>query len=782
MIALLDRLIFGHRLVVLAFLALVTIAMAWGAAQLRIDAGFEKQLPTGHPYMETFLEYQSQFGGANRVLIALRATQGDIFTPEFFRTLEAVTNETFFVPGVDRARVTSIFTPNVRFIEIVEDGFAGGNVIPAEFEATEEWLAIVRENILKSGQVGRLVAEDFSAAIVSAELLERDPVTGERLDYIAVSQALEERIREQYRSEAVDIHIIGFAKVVGDVAEGAFGVLTFFAIAIAITTVFVYLYCTSWQLTVAAVVCSMVAVVWQLGALTFLGFGIDPMSILVPFLIFAIGVSHAVQVINAVNTGYYMGKSGLQAARHGFRFVAAPGVVALVSDTIGFLTLMLIEIPMIQELAITASVGVAAIIVTNIVLLPVLLSYLRFKPGYVDMLQRRSEHRMPIWRTIAKAARPVPAAVLVVVAVGLFGWGAWQSQYLVIGDQSSGVPELRPDSRYNQDTRAIVDRFAIGVDVITVIAEGPADGCIDYRVVREIDAFDWHMRNLDGVQSTLSLPSVMKTVNAGWNEGSLNWRVLSPNPYVLVRSVTPIETATGLLNADCSVMPVMIFTEDHRAETIERIVAAVKAYQADNPSDTVLFRLATGNVGVMAATNEAVEAAQLPMLAWVYAAIVLLCLVMFRSVRGTICTVLPLTLVSVLCYALMALLGIGLKVSTLPVAALGVGIGVDYGIYIFSRLKVYLREGWSPEQAYIQTLRETGSAVLFTGVTLAVGVSTWVFSALQFQADMGILLTFMFLVNMLGAVLLLPALACLFALMAPWAKHRKLAAAAAPAD
>lgn len=768
MIAFLDRAIFGHRHVVLVVLMAITVAMAWGASQLRIDAGFEKQLPSGHPYMETFLEYQSEFGGANRVLIALRATEGDIFTPEFFETLAAVTDETFFVPGVNRARVTSIFTPNVRFIEIVEDGFAGGNVIPAEFEATPEWLAIVRENILKSGQVGRLVAEDFTAAIVSAELLERDPVTGARLDYIDVANALETRIREQYRTDAVDIHIIGFAKVVGDVAEGAFGVLVFFAIAVAITIGCVYLYCTSWQLTLAASACSLVAVVWQLGALTYLGFGIDPMSILVPFLVFAIGVSHAVQVINAVNTRYFLGETGLEAARKGFRFVATPGVIALVSDTVGFLTLMLIDIPMIQELAITASVGVAAIIITNIVLLPVLLSFLRFKPDYTAMLQNRAEQRMPIWRAVARTARPVPATILVVTAAGLFALGTWQSQNLVIGDQSAGVPELRPDSRYNQDTAIIVDRFAIGVDVITVIVEAPADGCIDYDVVRQIDAFDWHMRNLDGVQSTLSLPSVMKIVNAGWNEGSLNWRVLSPNPFVLVRSVTPIETATGLLNADCSVMPVMIFTEDHRAETIERIVAAVKAYQADHPSDRVTFRLATGNVGVMAATNEAVAAAQLPMLAWVYAAIILLCLAMFRSVRGTICTVLPLTLVSVLCYALMAMLGIGLKVSTLPVAALGVGIGVDYGIYIFSRLKVYLRDGMAPEQAYIQTLRETGSAVLFTGVTLAIGVSTWAFSALQFQADMGVLLTFMFLVNMLGTVLLLPALACLFGRIRPW--------------
>ncbi|MCP4655589.1 MAG: MMPL family transporter, partial [bacterium] len=216
---------------------------------------------------------------------------------------------------------------------------------------------------------------------------------------------------------------------------------------------------------------------------------------------------------------------------------------------------------------------------------------------------------------------------------------------------------------------------------------------------------------------------------------------------------------SGLLNADCSVMPVMIFTADHKAETLARVVDEVKSFREEHVTEGVKFRLATGNVGVMAATNEAVDAAQFPILLCVFAAVILLCLVTFWSIRATVCIVVPLGLVSLLAYALMTLLEIGLKVSTLPVVALGVGIGVDYGIYIYSRLRSILAEGTPLQEAYRQTLTITGNGVVFTGVTLAIGVATWIFSPLKFQADMGFLLTFMFLVNMLGAILLLPALA-----------------------
>ncbi|MDA2910835.1 MMPL family transporter [Nitrospiraceae bacterium AH_259_D15_M11_P09] len=751
--------VFAHRKLILALFAAITLFISYPASQLRIDAGFEKHLPLNHPYAQTFLQYRQEFGGANRLLVAVRAKQGDIFTPEFFDVLQAVTDEVFFLPGVNRSTVRSLFTPNVRFIEIVEGGFTGGNVIPADFRPTLEGLAQVRENILKSGTVGRLVANDFTAAMISAQLVEIDPATGGRLDYLQVAHHLEEKIRDKFDHGNVGIHIIGFAKVMGDVADGAVGVVMFFGVALLITGVLVYVFTHSLHLTVLPLLCSVLAVVWTLGLLTLFGFGLDPMSILVPFLIFAIGVSHGVQMINAVGAEVYDGADSLSAARGAFRRLLIPGGVALVTDAIGFLTILLIEIGVIQELAITASLGVMVILLTNLFLLPILLSYLRLGEGYRERLVRSATRKVGLWRALARTVEPKVAMAGIAGALLLLVIGVIEAQNTKIGDLHPGVPELHPDSRYNRDTGVITDKFSIGVDVLATIVETVPDACIEHDVMAAIDRFQWHVANVPGVQSTMSMPQVAKIINAGWNEGPLKWRVLPRNPQTMVQAISPIETSTGLLNHDCSAMPVLIFLEDHKAETIERVVDTVKAFAKQNDSERYTFHLAAGNVGIMAATNEVVRAAQVRMLLWIYAAVVGLCLLTFRSWRATLCIVAPLGLVSVLAFGLMSLLEIGLKVSTLPVAALGVGIGVDYGIYIFSRFKRLLDEGVSLHEAYLQTLRVTGNAVLVTGLTLAAGVSTWVFSALKFQADMGLLLTFMFLANMLGALLLLPSLA-----------------------
>ncbi len=762
MIDRLERFVFGSRRWVILFFAVTTVVMAYFATHLRIDAGFAKLLPLEHGYMQTYLEYRDQFGGANRVVIAIRAEGDDIFTPEFFRVLKGVTDDVFFIPGVDRTSVMSLYTPNVRFTEVVEDGISGGNVIPADFEPTDEGFERVRANLLKSGYVGRLVANDFSAALVVAELLEINPNTGERLDYIDVAAQLED-IREKYAADGIgvdfDYHIIGFAKVIGDIAAGASRVVLFFVIAFVITAVFVYVYSQSMTLTAIVLGCSLTAVIWQLGLLTVLGFGIDPMSILVPFLVFAIGVSHGVQMVSAFGAEIYDGADNLTAARSTFRRLLVPGGIALLSDTIGFITIMLINIRMIQEMAITASLGVGVIIFTDLVLVPVLLSYTRLDEIYSLKLRRRHRHMDPAWNRLAGVARPRTAAVVTAVAVVLFAVGGWKATQVKIGDLHAGVPELRADSVYNIDTDVITRLFSIGVDVITTVIEAEPEACIDHGVMTTVDRFEWHMRNVPGVQSVFGVAGVAKIINAGWNEGSLEWRVLPRNSSTMAQAVTYIDTSTGLLNSDCSVMPVYIYTADHKAETIDRIVAAVKKFAAEHADEGLQFRLATGNVGVMAATNEAVSAAQFPMLVYVFSAIILLCLVTFRSLRATLCIVIPLALVSLLAYALMAMLEIGLKVSTLPVVALGVGIGVDYGIYIFSRLREFLAEGRPLDEAYRHTLTITGNGVLFTGITLAVGVATWIFSPLKFQADMGILLTFMFLVNMVGAIVLLPALA-----------------------
>jgi predicted RND superfamily exporter protein len=760
--------IFRHRTALVIGFAALTAVMAVFASQLRVDASFNKSLPLEHPYIRTFTKYQSEFGGANRVLVALMVREGDIFTAPFFTELKRATDEVTFLPAVDRTQVQSLFTPNVRYIEVVEDGFSGGNVIPADFTPSPDNFARVRENILKSGKLGQLVANDFTGAIISAQLLEIDPRTGEKIDYVRVAAGLE-ALRQRIEKETggtIEVRIIGFAKVIGDISDGARGVLLLFGVSILVTALLVWNYAGRWKLAAAPVVCSLVAVVWQLGGLTALGFGIDPFSILVPFLVFAIGVSHGVQKICTFRNEVFAGHDGPTAALFAFKRLIIPGIVALMTDVVGFITMMVIKIPTIHELAITASFGVAVIIITNFFLLPILLSYLRLPASYAQWVVNRRAQTDAFWARLAKGMKPLPSMLIILLFVALGFWGEWQAREIRIGDTQAGVPELRQNSRYNIDSRVIAEKFSIGVDVLSVIVETVPNGSVDYDVVSLMDRFEGQIRQVPGVQSVISLPSMAKILNAGYSEGSLKWRVLPRNPQALSQAASPIETATGLLNRDASVMPVMIFLSDHKAETLRAVTTAVTAFSAAHPSDKATFLLASGNAGVMAATNEVVQAAERPILYWVFGAVIALCLITFRSLRATLCIVVPLVIVSYLAYALMVSLGIGLKTSTLPVVALGIGIGVDYGIYLFARLLSGLKAGEYFEDAMFEAFKDTGTAIVFTGLTLAIGVSMWIFSDLKFQADMGLLLTFMFLVNMFAAIILLPAMARWF-----WRHH-----------
>ena len=757
----LERAVFRHRLFAIISFALITCFLLFKATQIQLDASFNKNIPLNHDYMKVYTKHEKQFGGANSILISVCDADGDIFNEEFFTQLKAVHDQLYFIPGVNRPLVNSIFAPSARFVEVVEDGFAGGPIIPANFTADKRGLAVVKENIEKAKVVGRMIASDYSCAMVTAQLLETDPQTQEKLDTLAFAEKLETQVREPLSTDKVSIHIIGFAKMAGDVAEGAKGVLLFFAIAIAFTFVMVWLFCHSLKLTILPIACSIIAVVWQLGLLSSLGFGLDPMSILVPFLVFAIGVSHGVQMINDIGKKVSTGSSTRVCCQASFRALLIPGGIALLSDTIGFLTLLTIDIGIIRELAITASLGVAVIIFTNLILLPVWASYMSFegsvhiqagthtdKPNLLDKLRE----------LLVKATDRKTAGFIIAFTAVLFAVGYWQADKMRIGDLHAGAPSLHQDARYNQDTFLISDKYTISSDILKVIVEAYPAACTEHDVMERISRFQWQMENVAGVQSAVSLSSVAQSVNAGFNEGNLKWQSLPRNTASLVQATSRVETSSGLLDGNCSVMPVIIFLNDHKAETIDHVVAKVKEFAKAEETDELKFKLASGPVGVMAATNESVSAAQLPMMLYVYGAVILLCLISFRSVKATVAVVLPLYIVSTLAQALMVQLEIGLTVSTLPVIALGVGIGVDYGIYILSSMMGQLKQGVALEVAYRNALAERGSAVLFTGITLAIGVSTWIFSDLKFQVDMGILLTFMFLVNMLGAVLLLPAI------------------------
>ena len=393
-----EQTLFRFRPLVIVVLALLTAWLGYQAAGIKPDASFEKMVPTSHPFIENYLEDREALSAlGNTVRIIVETTEGDIFDAEFQDVLRQVTDEVFYVVGVDRAGLESIWTPNVRWSEVTEEGFRGGAVIPQDYDGSPESLEQLRENVDRSGQVGRLVANNYKSAAIIAPLTSTNPQTGEPLDYHRFSQDLETAIRDKYQTDTIRIHITGFAKIVGELIDGAILVGTFFGLAFLITLVLLWFYSRCVYATAIPLVCSTIAVVWQLGVLNALGYGLDPYSMLVPFLVFAIGMSHSVQIINNVALRYYFGASADTAARRTFRALFVPGMVALASDAIGFLTLMVIDIPVIRELALTASLGIAILVVTNLILLPIALSYTGLSKSCMRYLDRRRDNPSGIW-------------------------------------------------------------------------------------------------------------------------------------------------------------------------------------------------------------------------------------------------------------------------------------------------------------------------------------------------------------------------------------------------
>ena len=346
----------------------------------------------------------------------------------------------------------------------------------------------------------------------------------------------------------------------------------------------VYVYARSAVLTFLPLFCSLTSLVWQFGILKLLGYGLDPLAILVPFLVFAIGVSHGVQQINLITAEISKGSSSDEAARASFRGLLIPGSMALVTDLVGFGTLYFIPIQMIQELAITASIGVALKILTNLVMLPVMVSFFKIDDGFAARAAKARETRIRIMQTIGNVANPRAAVVIVLLAVALFVTAFIQSQDRHVGALHAGSPELRKEARYNEDSRAIADKFALGLNLLTVIVETPAEACINYPYMKYLNEFSWYLRNVEGVSLVLSLPYVTRQSSAGFNEGNLKWQALPRNKYALVQSVAPIGTSTGLLDEDCRLLTQLIFLDDAKATTIERVTKAVKTFRDEQPS------------------------------------------------------------------------------------------------------------------------------------------------------------------------------------------------------
>jgi len=744
--------------VVVVLCALITLLLGWQATKLNLNASFEKTIPTHHPYIQNFLQYQSELAGlGNAVRIAVANPKGSLYDRDYLETLRQLSDEVFLIPGVNRVQMKSLWTPSTRWVGVTEEGLEGGPVIPDGYDGGPQSLQQLQANIARSGEIGQIVAPDGTSTVIYVPLLQKTP-DGQSLDYAEFSHKLDQ-LRSTYEARGVEIHITGFAKIIGDLIDGVRAVLVFFAIAVAIATAMVFWYTRCIRSTLLVVLASLVAVVWQLGLLPTLGYSLDPYSILVPFLVFAIGMSHGAQKMNGIMQDIGRGTHRWVAARYTFRRLFLAGLTALLADAVGFAVLLVIDIQVIRELAVAASIGVGMLVFTNLILLPILLSYTGVSPKAAarSLRAEQADAKLPLWSALDLFTQRGWATVAVVVAAVLGMAGYLVSTHLKIGDLDPGAPELRADSRYNRDVAYMNKTYGAASDVLAVMVKTPEGQCSDYATLNKIDALEWELRQIDGVENTNTLSLLNRRVLMGLNEGNPKWYEFLPNQDML--NTVTAGAPRGLYNDSCGLLTVYAYLRDHKADTLKRVVDHIEGFAQQNNTPDVQFLLAAGSAGIEAATNIVVKDAWRQMLFMVYGAVVLLCFITFRSWKAVLVAVLPLVLTSVLAEALMVGLGMGVKVATLPVIALGVGIGVDYALYILSVTLSNLRQGKTLSEAYYGALLFTGKVVMLTGFTLAIGVITWVASPIKFQADMGLLLAFMFLWNMLGAMVLLPALA-----------------------
>jgi predicted RND superfamily exporter protein len=762
----LERLIFNNRLAIVLICLLLTALLGSQAIRLKVNASFEKTLAQSQPFIRNYLDNRNIARGlGNTVRVVVENRTGDIYDPEYLRTLREINDAVFLMPGVDRLFMKSLWTPSVRWTQITEEGYRGGAVMPQDYAGSPASLEQLKRNVLLAGIVGSVVSNDQHSSMIVVPLIDKNPVTGEPLDYEAFSRDLD-RLVLSHRSDRIGIHITGFARLVGDLIDGIGKMSRYFVVAAMVAAAAILFYTRCARSTVLVLVCSLIAVVWQLGIVKLLGFSLDPYSVLVPFLVFAIGVSHGAQKMNGIMQDVGRGMHKYVAARYTFRRLFLAGLTALLADAVGFGILTIIDIPVIRDLAMTASIGVGLLIFTNLVLLPVVLSFTGVSRAAATRSLRAQRlslenavfsHRL--WSFLDRFTTRRWAAGALIVSAGLTIAGFVVGLNLQTGDLDPGAPELRTDSRYNRDSAFISRKFGLSSDVFAVIVKTKPDGMSSFPTLIEEDRLEQQLRALPSVQGTMSAADMARYGTSGINEGSPKWFTLSRQASLSSQATFDLKTNDpGLMNADSTAGTVIAYLADHRATTLDQVVKVAESFAGSHSNGDRQFLLAAGSAGIEAATNIAVLQANERMLAFVYAAVILLCLITFRSWRATLVAVIPLAVTSVLCQALMVMLGIGVKVATLPVVALGVGIGVDYALYLLSVQLAQQRAGIDLPTAYRTAVGFTGKVVALVGVTLAAGVITWAWSPIKFQADMGILLTFMFIWNMVGALVLIPSL------------------------
>jgi uncharacterized protein len=747
-----------HRARVVAAITIVTLFFGVFLARSRLAFNFGDLLPQKHPFIQTHNRYGGTFGESNTLVVMLQVDEGTIFDIPTLTTLIKVTQAMERLPGVNHDQINSLAHRSTRWLLVRPGGVVVANPVMLRPPINQEELDRIEHIVVKSQHIyGVQVSLDKRSAIVRAGFHER------LLDYPKLFAAVDQEILGIPHDPKLEVFVVGLPRLYGWIYQYVGEILTIFFGTIVLVWILLYLYFRDWRGSLRPTISGGLAAVWGLGFIRLIGFSLDPLTLIVPFFITARAVSHSVQMHDRYYEELGRGRTQHEAIIEAFTGLFVPTMSGILTDAFGVLVILLVPIVTLQKLAIAASFWILAIVASELLLNPIVYHYLRPPDAAVVSGRERG-----IWRrSTERLARLVTGPAGRWVTVGIAGAGLVVCAYFIsglrIGDPSSVSNILRSEHIFNVGFRKVQEQFG-GVEPLLVVVEGEKDSLKIPANLRTVQDFQRYMEADPSIGASFSLVDILTSVNMTFHEMEPKWGVVPRDPidvagyFFLFWTGAPPSDSARFFAPDFSSAHVTLFCRDHEVGNVRRMIARAQAFIAGHALERAHFRMAGGLVGVLAAVYEEVLRNNILMNVLSFGTIFLICVITYRSFVAGVLLMVPMLVANSVINAYMGARGIGINLNTLPVVTVGVGFGIDYGIYILSRVAEEVRLGRGTADAVVVSLASAGRAVTFTGLTMIGGVALWTFSSIRFEAEMGVLLAIWMFFSMATAMTLLPAL------------------------
>ncbi|WP_018229446.1 efflux RND transporter permease subunit [Methyloversatilis universalis] len=751
-----------HRTWVVMAVAVLTAVMGYLASHVEVKTVFSDLLPKNHPYVAVNQQFKSTFGGSNMVSIMIEVKEGDIFKPSVLAKVQKITVGLQQVDSVDTYQIISIASKKIKEVRASTEGVESRPIMWPELPKGPAEMAVLKEAVLNNPLIyGPYVSMDLKATLITADFLDGD------INYSKAFEQIMGLVKEA-DGDGVMVRVVGEPVLYGWVNYYLDETIQIFFAAIASLVIILLLITRTWHGTVLPLLAGVISAIWALGAAKLMGFHLDPLVIVVAFLITAQAISNSVQLISRYDDEIAHGASSSAAAAvASAKNLFKPSMLAIVADAGCVLVVALTPIPMLEKISYIGTVWIFSIFISALVMTPVMLSFFSGHGGFVHPLNIR-----PVLEAILRGCAAVVttrARYVVLALAGItFLLSGWYAFNLKVGDANPGSPILWPDSSYNRDATDINRQFQ-GSDRMFVVVAGKEKGAMrEPEVLASMANFQRYMEAQPEVGGSISLADILPQVRRVLREGNPMYAELgndagenSELTYMFVSGSDPGDM-DRYADADAKNGAVTLFFRDHQGETIRTAVARVQDYVAQNPMDKADYLLAGGLVGVLAAVNEVILAGQIEAIALALLVLVVCCTVTYRSTVAGVFFMIPVMLSNTITFSYMAWHGIGMNINTLPVVALGIGLGVDYTFYIVDGIREELHHNPNVERAIVKALSSAGRGVLVTALTLITSVGLWSFSSLRLQADMGLLIALWLFISAFSALFIMPAIVYVF--------------------